>query len=74
MSTLFTFLTGSNLALINIFHMHNLIDPLETFQVVFPSGFYTIEAADSEDAAWQAAELSKDLDEPLLDVIYPDSI
>ena len=50
------------------------MDALETFQVIFSSGMYTIHAADSEDAAWQANELSKELDEAILDVVYPDSI
>ena len=49
------------------------MDAPDTFTAIFPSGLYYIEAADSEDAAWQANELSKELDEALLDVVYPDS-
>ena len=42
---------------------------MNKYYVILSSGLYTIEAADDEDAAWRASDLSKDKDSPLLDVV-----
>mgnify|MGYP001167536711 CR=1 FL=1 len=42
---------------------------MNKYYVILSSGLYTIEAADDEDAAWLASDLSKDVDSPLLDVV-----
>jgi len=42
---------------------------MNKYYVILSSGLYTIEAADDEDAAWRASDLSKDEDSPLLDVV-----
>ena len=39
------------------------------YYVVLSSGLYTVDAADLEDAAWQAFELSNELDSQLHDVV-----
>ena len=38
------------------------------YRVYLSSGAYTVDAADAEDAAWQALTLSKDLTDFLIDV------
>ena len=39
------------------------------YYVVLSNGLYTIDAVDLEDAAWQAFELSNELDSQLHDVV-----
>lgn len=42
---------------------------MNKYYVILSSGLHQIEAADDEDAAWLASDLSKDEDSPLLDIV-----
>jgi hypothetical protein len=45
---------------------------MNSYYAIMSSGLYTIEAANAEDAAWQALELSEDTNDFLLDIVNTD--